>query len=436
MAGARLPRRRAFPAVVLAVLLGLSPVDVPGQEAPPLEPPAPPAEDISVYLLTMGPGDAVWEVFGHNAIWIRDPRTGTDLAYNWGMFSFDQPGFLPRLAQGTMLYWMAGYPADDMIRSYAAANRDVWAQELRLTPRQRLDLVALLQETDTDANRFYTYDYYRDNCSTRVRDALDTVLGGRLRETTQGVPTGVTWRWQAQRLLQAIPAAYAGMHLLLGSPSDEPIDRWQEDFLPLELMKHVRGVTVPDAQGNQVPLVLQEYQVIDAGRPPAPEAPPFWLPWFLAAGLAVAALLILATMTAARGGKGAALARGCAGALAGTWSLIAGAAGLLLVAAWLFTDHVFWFWNENLLQTSPLSLALLVPCALLVVGRPVGRVGVVLALLVLAVSLLGFALQALPWVDQVNGEVIAFALPVHAAVAWTAWRLGDQPRGGAARAAR
>ena len=59
--------------------------------------------------MTMGPGDAVWEKFGHNAIWIRDTTQGLDAAYNWGLFDFDAADFYPRFLKGNMLYSMGGY---------------------------------------------------------------------------------------------------------------------------------------------------------------------------------------------------------------------------------------------------------------------------------------------------------------------------------------
>ena len=64
--------------------------------------------ELTVYLMTMGPGDEVWEKFGHNALWIHDSLRHTDIAYNWGLFDFSASDFLPRFLKGDMLYWMGG----------------------------------------------------------------------------------------------------------------------------------------------------------------------------------------------------------------------------------------------------------------------------------------------------------------------------------------
>lgn len=387
-----------------------------------------PGASISVYLLTMGPGSAVWEVWGHNALWIRDTVTGLDVAYNWGMFSFEQEGFIPRLAKGTMLYWMQGFPAEGVIRSYARDDRDVWAQELNLTPAQRLELLERLRRTDTDENRYYAYDYYRDNCSTRVRDALDAVLGGRIGTALDTMATGVTWRWHARRILRGMPAAYVGMQFALGRPADRTITAWEEGFLPLRLRARLRDVTVLDADGREVPLVSGEVQLFEATRPPPPGDAPRWVPRFLAAGLSLAGVLVAAGAWAARGGRHA---RALAATLAAGWSLPVGTAGLLLLMAWLFTDHAFWYPNENLLQAGPLSL--LLPPALLAALRSGGRgaprwLGP-LALVVLGLSVLGLLVHVVPGFSQSNGEIIALALPVHAAVAFVAVGLGRRGSG-------
>ena len=134
--------------------------------------------------MTMGPGAEVWERFGHNAIWIHDPTAEPDTAYNYGLFDFRQENFLLRFARGEMWYWMAGFPAEAYVQTYVEDNRSVWLQELNLPPAARLELRRFLRWNERPANRFYHYDYYNDNCSTRVRDAIDRVIGGAIRQQT------------------------------------------------------------------------------------------------------------------------------------------------------------------------------------------------------------------------------------------------------------
>ena len=246
-----IPRARRLPGALLACVLSLV---VPGGAAHVQPaPPAPPAVDtalapgaeLTAYLVTMGPGDAVWEKFGHNALWIRDRARGTDVAYNWGIFDFDEADFIPRFLKGSMRYQMAGYPAVPMIEAYARTNRSVWVQELALTPAQRRELRAFVLWNERPENSAYTYNYYLDNCSTRVRDVLDRVLGGRLRAAYDTVSTGTTFRWHTRRLSQGELPIYTGMNVILGQPGDRPISAWQEMFLPMKLRDHVQALRVP-----------------------------------------------------------------------------------------------------------------------------------------------------------------------------------------------
>ena len=128
-----------------------------------------PGSNLTVYLLTFGWGDVVWERFGHNAIWVSDRARGTDLTYNWGMFDFNQPHFIWRFVTGDTRYWMEPIDYNVMVPYYKSQNRSILAQELNLTPAQRLKLVQFLQTNALPENKFYRYDYYRDNCSTRLQ---------------------------------------------------------------------------------------------------------------------------------------------------------------------------------------------------------------------------------------------------------------------------
>ena len=361
----------------------------------------------------MGPGQAVWERFGHNAIYIHDPDHGTDEAYNYGLFDFRQENFLLRFIQGRMWYWMAGFPAERYVRQYERDNRSVWIQELEMPPAARLELQRFLERNELPENRYYHYDYYRDNCSTRVRDALDRFLGGAIRRQTEQVSTGTTYRFHTQRLTANDPPIFTGLLLALGPEVDRPISAWEEMFLPMEMREHFRAITVPGPDGRPVPLVRSERTLYESSAPQPPDAPPNWVPWYLALGTAIGGLALLVGRRAAQPGRRSAGQRW----IVGGWGLVAGAAGLVLAGLWAFTDHSMAYRNENLFQVNP--LALLLPLVAIGGGgggeRTRRRLAAV-AGMVAAVAAAGFVLQVLPGLDQVNGPIIALALPVHLGV--------------------
>jgi len=371
-------------------------------------------EGLRVYVMTMGPGEFVWERFGHNAIRIRDEIAGTDVAYNYGRFSFEQEDFVLRFIRGQMDYWMEGFDTGWTVNAYAAAGRDIWMQELNLTPDQRADLRDFLEWNALPENRFYRYDYYFDNCSTRVRDAIDRVLGGQIREQTAGVGSGTTLRDHTRRLTADDPLVYAGLMAGLGQPVDREISVWEEMFLPMRLRDHFSALQIETATGDRVPLVLSEEQVFASGQPLDPGPAPSRLPAFLLGGLLVGGVSWAAALGIGRR-RGA---RGVFTLVGTTWSVVAGTLGVVLLGLWLFTDHQTSYRNENLFFLSPLLVPLigLVPAA---AGRGVRArpLAFRVAVVVVVLSVVGFLVQALPGFYQANGEIIALALPANLGLA-------------------
>jgi hypothetical protein len=386
---------------------------------------SPSGSELRVWLITIGQGDAVWERFGHNAIRVVDTLRGTDLSYNWGIFDFDQVDFIPRFLRGEMLYTMAPFPTGRMLQAYAQDNREVVLQELELTPTQRAALRDYVDWNALPENRDYFYDYFLDNCSTRVRDVLDRTLGGLLAERFGDRPTGTSYRTHIRRLTAEDPLLFTGMDLLLGSPGDRPISVWEEMFVPMTLRDAIREVTVIGDDGVERPLVRSEEVAIPATRAPERDAPPRRAWAYLVLGVLLGGLFYgLGRIVPAAGAvPGAALA-----VLGGAWSLLAGVGGVLLVAV-LFTDHHFMYWNETILQVSPLSLGVLVLLPRALLGGRRSRFLPGLAWTVVGLSVLGVLLKPLPGFIQDNTILVLLALPAHVGLALAASRLSASPAG-------
>jgi hypothetical protein len=318
-----------------------------------------------------------------------------------------------------MWYWMQGFPAQSYVEQYRRANRSVWVQELEIAPRARRELQEFLQWNERPENRFYHYDYYRDNCSTRIRDALDRALGGRLRQLTQSAPTDRTYRFHTLRLTANDPPVYTGLLLALGHPVDRPISVWEEMFLPLAMREHIRQLTVTGTAGRQIPLVRSERTLFQSSDPPPASKPPFWLPFYAVTGT-ILGVAIYGLASRPRQHRSA--QRGFL-VLTWIWVAVVALAGLVLTGLWAFTDHGAAYGNENILQLNILALPLLAVLPGFVRRRSRSRLTVGMALLLALVSLLGLVLKLVPGFYQVNGSIIAFALPAHAGVAAGLWRL-------------
>lgn len=369
--------------------------------------------DLTIYLLTMGPGDEVWEKFGHNAIWIHDETNRTDIAYHWGLFDFADREFFPRFIQGRMRYSMGAFDFEQTIDAYRQANRTVWAQRLNLTPAQRQELAQFIAWNVRPENRYYRYDYFRDNCSTRVRDALDGALGGIIRQGSHTVPSHTSYRFHTERLTQDDWPVFTGTLMALGEPVDRPISAYEEMFLPVRMMERFRSLNVA-GPGGPIPLVADEQVVFQATRPAEAARVERGVLGYLVIACVV---LLCGGLLFFAGGN-----RGLTGPLVlGTvWSFVAGISGLLLAGLWGFTDHLYSYRNENVLQLNPVSLLVFAALIQFLWSRrkqptlPPSRFLLLSGAAALAFSVLGFVMQALPSLDQVNGGVIGLALPLHA----------------------
>lgn len=352
-----------------------------------------------VWLVTYGPGEIYWQRFGHNGIWIRDEGLGLDHIFNFGFFDFEQDNFLLRFLQGRMLYFSAAQPAQSEFAQYIDENRSIRLQKLALTEEQALRLADFLVREVQPQNRDYLYDYYLNNCSTRVRDALDFALDGQLQRQFGDVAAAQNFRQHTRRLTAQDFWFYLGLELGLALPVDTPVSRWDEFFIPAELAE---GVSTPGA-ANQ--LVEEDVVLYHSSLPlPPAKAPVRWPIYGLIALLTLALTVWLVRRFWPQRCQAAAR----------SWLILTGLVGSGLLFLWLATDHTVTAYNFNLLLFNPLALLLLFRS----LRRPLGWMVVVTSLLALLQSLL----PAPP--GQYTADVVAAFLPFNLCAAWLLLRSG------------
>jgi hypothetical protein len=368
---------------------------------------------LAVSVLTFGNGAVLWERFGHNAIVITDEATGESRAYNWGVFDFDQPNFLARFLTGDTRYWLAIWPTRAMFEQYVSEDRTAREQVLAFSPVQRAALQEFVEWQAREENRYYRYDYYLDNCSTRVRDALDRVLDGAIARALSDVPAEPrTWRGETARVTDGDWPPFAGIHVALGRNADQPLTRWHEGFMPERLADHLATIALTGEDDQPVPLVAGDTVRYQARRAPTPDRPPVRLVAALALGLLLSgAVLGLASRRASRA------ARVAVRLLAVGWYTVGGVIGTLLLLAGTVTKHAPYMGsNASLFQVHPALLVAAV-CALLAgrsarLARGLSR----LAVLTAGLSVVGLVLQGLA-LGQRSWLVVAVTVPVHVAFA-------------------
>lgn len=352
------------------------------------------------WLVTYGPGSEVWELFGHNALWLRHPAIGLDHTYSFGYFEIDRPGFHLDFARGIMLYYGAGSPAEREFAFYRARQRSISAQRLNLTPAQVEELQALIHDAIFPHPQFFQYDYFRKNCSTWLRDLLDQVLDGQLADQLKTEPARLNFRDQTRRMTYPRPWIHAGIMLLMGPSIDRPISAWDETFLPDALARWLDSVKI-----NGQPLVLETRVLYESGVFSVPEdARGPWL-LMLITGLIAAGLIL-----------------GSAWGCSGRWSrlpwhigvFIAGLAGFALLLMWVASGHHDTWRNWMLLILHP-------GWWLLWWRLPESRARGLRIVLIGALSL-GALILAWPGWIQDRADQLALLLPPLTAILVVAWR--------------
>ncbi len=302
------------------------------------------SELAEVSLLTLGPGEELYSSFGHSALRIQDPVSSLDRIYNFGTFDFNEPGFYTKFVRGKLLYRLSVQNISGMLAEAQFQNRTLTEQTLGLSQAQKQQLFLNLETNALPENRYYRYDFYYDNCSTRLRDAVESVCGNELLFKGEAAKT-LSFRRLLDPYLAEKPYADLGMDLGQGMPADRHADAYQSMFLPDYLMAGFGSATL-SREGKTEPLVKNTrvlYQALPVKLPGRNFFPPV--------ALTGTVLMLVAGITFwdyRRGERS-------------VWLdvilfLLSGLVGALLLFLWTGTDHVVTARNWNLLWALPTHL--------------------------------------------------------------------------------
>jgi len=374
-----------------------------------------PPEDLEVSLVTYGPGQVYWERFGHNAIRIRDRVSGESGDFNYGVFDFEDRAFLLNFARGHMSYMIDAEHSEVNQQDYIDAGRSVLEQRLALSAEQAGKLRAFLIWNLQPENLKYEYDYLTSNCSTRIRDVLNSVLGGVLEPALAARPAPLTYRQQIDRLMAPEPLMMLPMDLGMGPSTDRPLNEWEESFLPMVLAREIRGVSIPNGHGGAEPLVVAERQISPNRLQPPGKSPPE-LSWRLGG----AGLVLAVMMLASRPRFPTVFA-----SLGVIYLTLAGLLGTILLVLWTLTTHYAAWNNANLLIFNPFAFLLLASVWRARKGAAASRLARMLIVFQIGAALIGLTLHFLPGLAQQNLPWLLFAMPVWLAIAVGTLRRGQ-----------
>lgn len=212
------------------------------------------SEDSQISLITVAPGEELYSSFGHTALWIEDRTNGISVVFNYGVFDFETEGFYLKFMRGKLDYMLAAGRISYLVSSARAEQRSVIQQILNFNLKEKQAVYDFLLNNIKPENKFYQYDFFYDNCSTRIRDLFESVLGDKLEWRRKA--EGITLRDFLDIYLAEKPWQDFGIDLVLGAPTDKLASKEDEMFLPDLLMYHL-----DEAYVDGKPL-LKEKQVI------------------------------------------------------------------------------------------------------------------------------------------------------------------------------
>lgn len=303
------------------------------------------SENTEIGILTVGPGENLYDKFGHSAFYVSDKENARAWAFNYGTYDFDTPNFYTKFAQGKLLYALSVEPYNNFIRRYEREGRWVKKQTLNLTYAEKRKLFDFLIENAQPENKNYKYDFFYDNCATKIRDVLVQALDKKITYTDAFVDETYTFRQLIQKNVHWNSWGSLGMDVAIGAVTDRKASAWEYQFLPDYVYKAAETATI-NRNGDQLPLVKEKTTIYDA--PDTIEAPGFFTsPLFVFSLLAV--LILWITFSDIR-------KRSRSRFLDALIFGVTGVIGILLCLLWFATDHSSTVNNYNLLWAFPFSI--------------------------------------------------------------------------------
>ena len=190
--------------------------------------------DLEINLITTETGDEIYSYFGHTSLEVVIPEYGP-IFYDYGYFSFSD-GFYLNFLLGRLFYNVYATDGELRIAGFEMEDRTIHRTNLDLTDKMKNAILSFLSYNTRPENNTYLYDYYLDNCATRVRDIYNEASGGKFKKWAEGIRKGSTLRKSANLYLDKNPAVSFTLNYLEGPSIDRPVSLYDECFLPLTLM--------------------------------------------------------------------------------------------------------------------------------------------------------------------------------------------------------
>lgn len=294
-----------------------------------------------VYLLTCGPGTETYSHWGHSALRIFDSAAGTDRVYNWGVFDFSTPAFAWKFSRGRLEYMLGVTTYERFLQEYFMEGRWVQSQKINLEPGEIDHLLTLIAENLKPENIKYRYDFFYDDCSTRIRDLLEKAIGNILLYPPEEKATQPTFRFMLGKYLGPAPWLEFGIDLLVGLPGNKKASFRDRMFLPIDMQEALSDAVV-NRNSKMIPLLQNPETVLESEAPAVKQS-------FLASPVFVLSLILIIIILISSLVRERRALKGFDIFLFSIFSILA----LIMIFFNFFTDHQQTKWNINIVWLSP-----------------------------------------------------------------------------------
>ncbi len=300
--------------------------------------------DSEISILTIGPGNSLNDSFGHSAFRIKTAHV--DIVYNYGIFDFDTPNFYTKFAQGKLNYLLGVSYYREFERSYKRQNRTIREQVLNLSQTEKQDLYDFLINNAKPENSAYLYDFFYDNCATRMRDVCETVLDDNINFITPKSYKKETFRELIRANLEWNSWGSFGIDVALGSVIDQENKPYEYMFLPEYVYEFFENATLVNSNEKLVKATKVIYKKRGVNPPSSFLVSPFFIFSLLGIFIIIITFIDYKKQQQSR-------------FLDGVLFLVTGSIGVFLLLLWFATDHTATAQNYNLLWAFPLNLFVL-----------------------------------------------------------------------------
>ncbi len=300
--------------------------------------------DSKISVLTCSDGEELYSAFGHSAIRVLDPTNNIDWVFNYGTFDFDTPGFYLKFANGNLDYLLSISEYKHFLAQYFRDDRSVTEQVLNLDKHDRQKLFNALLLNYKPENRNYRYDFFYDNCATRIVDIVSNNVAGSVVFNPIEAYKSISFRELMHYYLYNSPWTETGLAMILGLPADKIPTVRESTYLPYFLMQAFDHAIYTTPGGQSTPLIKDKVNILDFPKEDAitiwSPALIFWLLLILSFVLVFFAKVRLIKI------------------FDGLLFLSAGIVGVVITFLWFISNHSVTGNNWNILWAMPTFLYL------------------------------------------------------------------------------